>query len=404
MAIDIKFPMIIGGSSGSSFIFGKLSSSISSTTTPAPAMAAQLWVWGNNYNGKLGDNTTVNKSSPVQTIAGGSDWNSVAGGYAHTAGIKTNGTLWTWGDNTFYGMDGGQLGDNTNTNKSSPVQVGVETNWSSVACGNIHTAAIKTDGTLWTWGRGTTGQLGDGAGVISRSSPAQTIAGGTDWSKLACGSYNTAAIKTDGTLWLWGQNYYGQLGINIGIGNKSSPAQTIAGGSDWNKIACGAAHIAAIKTDGTLWIWGSNSNGELGDNTTVNKSSPVQTIVGGSDWNSVACGNSFTAAIKNDGNLFTWGSNIFGRLGNGITVNKSSPTQTIAGGTNWSKIACGNSHAAAIKTDGTLWVWGYSTNGGLGDNTTVSKSSPVQTVAGGTNWIFVACDKYYAGSTYALYS
>ena len=374
------------------------------TATSAPAMGGQLWVWGNNYVGKLGDNTTTHKSSPIQTIAGGTNWTSISGGYGHTAAIKADGTLWMWGENTYYGgSNGGQLGDNTTIRKSSPIQTISEgTNWSSVACGSMHTAAVKNDGTLWVWGVNFDRQLGDNTST-SKSSPIQTIAGGSDWSFVACGNYHTAAIKTDGTLWLWGGNGGGRLGDNTTI-TKSSPVQTLTGGTDWSKIACGAYHTAAIKTDGTLWTWGSNYDGRLGDNTTVRKSSPVQTIAGGTDWSKVASAGSHTAAIKTDGTLWLWGYNYHGQLGDDTRTNRSSPIQTIAGGTNWSSVACGGAHTAAIKTDGTIWVWGKNDHGAMGDDTTVKKSSPVQTIAGGTNWTFVACDKYFNGTTYALYA
>jgi rubredoxin len=349
---------------------------------------AGLWNWGSNFYGRLGDNTTTDKSSPVQTITGGTNWRQVAGGGNHTAAIKTDGTLWTWGHN-FYG----QLGDNTSVNKSSPVQtVTVGTNWRQVECGSVHTAAIKTDGTLWLWGINNNGQLGDNT-VTSKSSPVQTIAGGTNWRQVSCGDYHTAAIKTDGTLWLWGWDSNGQLGDNTTT-SKSSPVQTIAGGTNWRQVACGNSHTAAVKTDGTLWTWGSNFNGILGDNTTTSKSSPVQTIAGGTNWRQVACGG-HTAAIKTDGTLWLWGWNTNGQLGDSTTTSKSSPVQTIAGGTNWRQVASGAYHTAAIKTDGTLWTWGLGGSGQLGDNTTTDKSSPVQTIAGGTNWKQVSCGRQH---------
>jgi len=343
-----------------------------------------LWTWGYNFYGGLGDNTVTNKSSPVQTITGGTNWKQVAGGTLHTAAIKTDGTLWTWGDNEY-----GELGDNTVTNKSSPVQtITGGTNWKQVAGGSFHTAAIKTDGTLWTWGYNGNGGLGDST-VTNKSSPVQTIAGGTNWKQVAGGYFHTAAIKTDGTLWTCGYNSYGQLGDST-ITNKSSPVQTITGGTNWKQVACGYFHTAAIKTDGTLWTCGYNGYGQLGDSTITNKSSPVQTITGGTNWKQVACGYFHTAVIKTDGTLWLWGYNLDGQLGDSTITNKSSPVQTIAGGTNWKQVAGGSDHTAAIKTDGTLWTCGYNGNGGLGDSTVTNKSSPVQTIAGGTNWKQVA--------------
>jgi len=291
--------------------------------------------------------------------------------------------LWTCGYNLY-----GALGDNTTVHKSSPVTtIAGGTNWKQVACVVYHTAAIKTDGTLWTWGQNTYAQLGDNT-TANKSSPVTTVAGGTNWKQVACGGFHTVAIKTDGTLWSWGYNTIGQLGDGTKV-TKSSPVTTAGGGTNWKQVAGGNQYTAAIKTDGTLWSCGYNFFGQLGDGTTINRSSPITTVAGGTNWKQVACGFGHTAAIKTDGTLWTWGYNPNGQLGVNTTVNKSSPVTTVAGGTNWKQVACGL-HTSAIKTDGTLWTWGYNTYGQLGDNTTVHKSSPVTTVTGGTNWKQVA--------------
>jgi alpha-tubulin suppressor-like RCC1 family protein len=350
---------------------------------------AGLWTWGRNGAGQLGDNTTTGRSSPVQTVSGGTNWKLVAGGGYHTAAIKTDGTLWTWGGNSY-----GALGDNSTNFRSSPVQtVSAGTNWKQVACGFFHTAAIKTDGTLWLWGDNRNGQLGDNT-TAHRSSPVQTVSSGTNWKLVASGRYHTAAIKTDGTLWTWGANYSGQLGDNS-TNRKSSPVQTVSGGTNWKLVACGGFHNAAIKTDGTLWTWGANYAGNLGDNSITSKSSPVQTVSTGTNWKLVAGGSSHTSAIKTDGTLWTWGHNGYGTLGDNSRTHRSSPVQTVSGGTNWKLVACGGFHNAAIKTDGTLWTWGFNAYGALGDNSETRRSSPVQTVSGGTNWKQVAVGGYY---------
>jgi alpha-tubulin suppressor-like RCC1 family protein len=358
-----------------------------------------LWLWGSNSAGQLGNNTSINTSSPVQTITGGSSWKQIACGYGFTAAIKTDGTLWLWGKNDDFVRGTGVLGDNTVVAKSSPVQIVTGGTWTQVAGGYWHAAAIKTDGTLWTWGGNLVGgPLGDNT-TISKSSPVQTITRGTNWSKVACGGRSTYAIKTDGTLWTWGTNYDGRLGDNTTT-RRFSPVQTAAGGTNWSQVASsgngnGYGHCAAIKTDGTLWLWGLNYSGQLGDNTVVSKSSPVQTVTGGTNWKQVSCGGAHTAAVKTDGTLWTWGGNSYGNgLGDNTTTNRSSPVQTITGGTNWKQVACGNSsNSAAIKTDGTLWGWGQN-YGQLGDNTTTGRSSPVQTIMRGTNWKSVACGAY----------
>ena len=363
-----------------------------------------LWGWGINTEGELGDNTNVStgKSSPIQTIAGGTNWKQISFAYSNIAGIKTDGTLWGWGYNV-----SGSLGVNQTTTLyfSSPVQtIAGGTNWKQCTTGSGQTAAIKTDGTLWLWGRNSYGQLGDNT-IVSKSSPMQTIAGGTNWKLVSHGGGNNSylfAIKTDGTLWGWGYNTTGQLGDNT-IVRKSSPVQTVAGGTNWRTISCSWSHNLAIKTDGTLWSWGLGTSGQLGDNTIVSKSSPVQTVSGGTNWKQVAASNATSAALKIDGTLWTWGNNSAGELGNnlvGASTNVSSPIQTISGGTNWKQVSANQGGGAsgtamgAIKTDGTLWMWGYNLNGALGILLTQQRSSPVQTVAGGTNWKFINATGY----------
>ena len=342
-----------------------------------------LMTWGTNQYGGLGDNTATSKSSPVQTIAWGANWKQVSGSLFHISAIKTDGTLWSWGYGGY-----GNLGDNTIVGKSSPIQtIAFGTNWKQVYSGRQNTAAIKTDGTLWVWGQNSQGQLGDNTATVHKSSPVQTVAFGTNWKQVSCGFSYTACIKTDGTLWSFGRNDYGQLGDNT-ITNRSSPVQTVAFGSNWKQVACGYYASAAIKTDGTLWTWGYNYNGSIGDNTaTAHKSSPVQTIAFGTNWKQVSVGRSITACTKTDGTLWLWGDQFsYGQLGDNTTTKKSSPVQTIAGGTNWKQVSCGLYNTFAIKTDGTLWCWGSNDGGQLGDNTTTNRSSPVQTILYGNNW------------------
>jgi alpha-tubulin suppressor-like RCC1 family protein len=358
-----------------------------------------LWTWGRNLFGELGNNTTINRSTPVTTFAGGTNWKQVSSGGYHNAAIKTDGTLWTWGRNDY-----GQLGDNTTTQRNTPVTTFAGgTNWKQVASGLSHTSAIKTDGTLWTWGRNTSGQLGDNT-ATSRSTPVTTFAGGTNWKQVACGQQFIAAIKTDGTLWTWGINTSGQLGRNPDTSPRLTPVTTFAGGTNWADTATGEPeelytltggynHNAAIKTDGTLWTWGFNTTGQLGDNTIINRSTPVTTLAGGTNWKQVDCGRDHTAALNDDGTnkvFYLWGLNSFGQLGTNWISQDNQILQTFAGGTNWKQVSGGGNHTAAIKTDGTLWTWGANGSGQLGDNTIITRSTPVTTFAGGTNWKQVA--------------
>lgn len=288
---------------------------------------------------------------------------------------------YSWGENNF-----GQLGTNNATDRSSPGTVfgSPFNNWRVVANGADHSVGIKTDGTIWLWGRNDFGQLGDGT-TTSRSSPVTASGGGSNWKSVACGEFHTVALKSDGTLWTWGRNDQGQLGDNSAT-NRSSPVTTSGGGSDWEVVGAGLTHSLGIKTAGTLWTWGLNSTGQLGDNSTTNRSSPVTTSGGGTTWFFAAGGANHSLATRTDGTLWTWGGNISGQLGESSTTSRSSPGTTAGGTLNWRFVAAGLNFSVATKYDGTLWTWGANGTGQLGDGSTTSRSSPGTTAGGGTTW------------------
>ena len=363
-----------------------------------------LWTWGTNSDGRLGDNTTTGKLTPITTFAGGTNWKQLSCGDTHTAAIKTDGTLWLWGSNNT-----GQLGDSTTTNKLTPVTTFAGgNNWKQVNAGGYRsTVAIKTDGTLWSWGRGFVGQMGNAA-TDNKSTPVTTFTGGTNWKQVTAGRGHIAAIKTDGTLWVWGDGSFGRLGINA-TGNRSTPVTTFAGGTNWSQISNGGSFSTAIKTDGTLWTWGYNTSAQLGNNSNTNVSTPITKFAGGTNWKQVSGGGYHTAAIKTDGTLWTWGRNYEGQLGitrSGAGNDASTPVTTFAGGTNWKQVGCSGSNICritiAIKTDGTLWTWGDNSNGQQGINGSgTSKSTPITTFAGGTNWKQVSSgDRFSVALTY----
>jgi hypothetical protein len=353
-----------------------------------------LQTWGVGTSGQLGNAAITNRSTPVTTFAGGTNWKQVSCGLDSMAAIKTDGTLWTWGTNGV-----GQLGNATITNTSTPVTTFAGgTNWKQVSCGLDSMAAIKTDGTLWTWGDGGSGKLGNAA-ITNRSTPVTTFAGGTNWKQASAGSANISAIKTDGTLWTWGTNGVGQLG-NAAITNRSTPVTTFAGGTNWKQVSCSFDFMAAIKTDGTLWTWGNGGSGRLGNATITNTSTPVTTFAGGTNWKQVSCGFDSMAAIKTDGTLWTWGDGGSGKLGNATITNTSTPVTTFAGGTNWKQVSFDIGYSAAIKTDGTLWTWGDGGSGKLGNATITNTSTPVTTFSGGTNWKQVSAGTNTAAITY----
>ncbi len=340
-----------------------------------------LFTWGYAGSGQLGDSTTTSKSTPVTTSAGETNWKQVSAGRESSAAIKSDGTLSTWGRNVF-----GQLGNNTGTNRNIPGPTFAGgTNWKQVSSGGYFSAAIKTDGTLWIWGGASDVQLGTND-TTERRTPVTTFAGGTNWKQVSGGFRYCAAIKTDGTLWTWGRGIDGPLGTND-TSNRSTPVTTFAGGTNWKQVSSGGYQIAAIKTDGTLWTWGVGTSGQLGTNDTTNKSTPVTTFAGGTNWKQVSSGNSHTLALLDDGvdkQLFIFGGNTLGQLGS-PTAN-IIPDQVEGKSTNWKQVSAGNIHTAAIKTDGTLWTWGSGSDGRLGTGDSNTKSTPVITFAGGTNW------------------
>ena len=328
-----------------------------------------LFSWGLNTNGQLGQNNQTYYSSPVQIP--GTTWSSIAAGNNHALAKKTDGTLWSWGYN-----GQGNLGQNNTTEYSSPVQI-PGTTWNYLWAGSGNSFATKTDGTLWAWGTNYRGNLGQ-SNRTNYSSPIQIP--GTTWRSIVsvngnnCGVY---ATKTDNTLWSWGYNYRGHLGQN-NLTQYSSPVQIP--GTTWSSIAGGNQHGLATKTDGTLWAWGNNAYGELGQGNRTYYSSPVQ--IPGNTWSSISGSSANNnLATKTDGTLWAWGRNLYGNLGQNNTTFYSSPVQIP--GTTWSSISA-SLNSFSTKTDGTLWSWGYNGFGQLGQNNRTYISSPVQIP--GTTW------------------
>ncbi len=301
--------------------------------------------------------------------------NRLASGSPYAVTVKnqpTNPGQFCWVTN-----DRGTIGGADITN----VIVTCELPWTSVAAGSSYTVAIKVDGTLWAWGLNSSGQLGDGT-TTDQHAPKQI---GTDhWASVAAGSYSsshTVAIKVDGTLWAWGSNSNGELGDGTTT-DQHAPKQI--GIDHWASVAAGSFHAVAVKTDGTLWAWGFNCYGQLGDGTTTDQHAPKQ--IGSDHWTSVAAGTYHTVAVKTDGTLWAWGYNYHGELGDGTTTDQHAPKQIRTD--LWASGAAGAFHNAAVKTDGTLWAWGWNFAGQLGDGTTTDQHAPKQ--IGIDHWASVA--------------
>jgi alpha-tubulin suppressor-like RCC1 family protein len=301
----------------------------------------------------------------------------VGAGASCTFVIKTDGTLWAWGRNNY-----GQLGTGNTTNTAVKTQVGTATNWQSVEGGQFHTAAIKADGSLYTWGFNASGQLGINS-TTNSNIPVQ-VSGGNVWKSVGAGYDHTVAIRTDGSLYGWGLNDHGQIGDG-GSTNRSIPVR-IGTDTNWASVTAGNNVTVAIKTDGTLWAWGEGS--QVGDGTTADKRSPVQ-LGTDTNWKSVSRGVSHTLAIKTDGTLWAWGTNGRGQLGNGTTGGNTTPTQ-VGTDTDWESAKAGFFSSMGRKTNGTIWSWGQGSFYQLGQGTSTANVLTPTQIGTDTDWQFIS--------------
>jgi alpha-tubulin suppressor-like RCC1 family protein len=357
-------------------------------------------VVGQSIELELGGNGTTLISlndAAVRSLAGAPTGAiSIRALYGKTSVVYPGYSLWDFGANTF-----GQLGIGSVTGTSSPVQVGSGSIWSAVAGNGLATHFIKSDGTLW--GAGSPSYLGNNSAssTVYTSTPVQ-VAGGIWKSMSAGGTGNLFAVRSDGTLWACGYNTNSILGDGTTV-NKSSLVQA-GSATTWSSTTVGSGVAFGIQTDGSLWVWGSDTVYGYGQNGTGSPSVTIPTAgttrIGAlNNWKQVtAANNGWTMAIKTDGTLWGWGYNSFGQLGNGGSASISSPIQ-VGSLTNWATVCGGNSNTFAVKTDGTLWGWGFNRYGVFGPGYTNNAiiRSPVQIGALST-WSKVDCrGDYWVG-------
>jgi len=324
------------------------------THTVAVRYDGTVWAWGRNTDGRLGDGTTTNRHIPTQVRGANGEGflnllmltitpMALAGGFGHTLALRKDGTVWDWGNSS----SGKQL---------TPVQVQNLNNIASIAAGDGHNIALRNDGTVWAWGSNTHGQLGDGT-TTSRPTPIQ-VQNLSNIIAIATGSQHSIALRNDGTVWTWGRNCNGQLGNNS-TANRLTPVQVklnnviaITAGRHESDIS---AHTIALRDNGTVWAWGLNNSGQLGDGSTTNRLTPVQ-VKNLNSITAITAGGRHSIALRNDGTVWAWGLNGRGQLGNiGLTV--LTPIQ-VPSVSNVIAISASNQQTTALRDDGTVWRWG----------------------------------------------
>jgi alpha-tubulin suppressor-like RCC1 family protein len=360
-----------------------------------------LYCWGDNYYGQLGDGTTTNRFTPTVVFGGFTDWITVSSGGYHTCALRSTKALYCWGGNFL-----GQLGDGTTTQRIIPVAVsGGFTDWVTVSAGGYHTCGLRGGGILSCWGKNLFGQLGDGTD-INRLIPYPVSGGFTDWVIVSSGGEHTCALRVTGELFCWGGDDYGQLGDGSPGGFRTTPILVSGGYYTWRIVSSGDTHTCAIRSNGALYCWGSNGAGQLGDGTNQDRSFPVLVPVGFTDWVSVSAGYAHTCAVRGTGQIYCWGSNSYGQLGDGTATNRLTPTLVSGGFTDWVAVSAGRYHTCALRSNGQIYCWGANFVGQLGDGTATNRSTPTLVSGGFTDWVAVfaggshTCGVRSAGSLY----
>ncbi|MFJ5899456.1 hypothetical protein ACIQFZ_29230 [Streptomyces sp. NPDC093064] len=342
----------------------------------AAASEASALAWGYNGAGQLGDGTTTSRTVAGPVSSGGG-MVQVAAGDNHSLALLWNGEVRAWGNNSY-----NQLGDGTTTLRTTPVPVSGLPGASGlrmvqVAAGSYSSAALRSDGTVWTWGYNALGQLGNNT-TVDRSTPGQVL-NLAQVTQMDLSFDHGVAARSDGTVWSWGYNFFGELGDGTTT-NRLTPVK-VPGLTGVVQVAAGTDYTLALRSDGTVWAWGLNAFGQLGDGTTTTQSSPVQ-VTGLSKVVQVSAGSRHSMAVRSDGSVWTWGYNAYSELGDGTTDNRSTPWQ-VSGLSGVTQVSAGTFYSAALRSDGTVWTWGYNAYGQLGNGTTTASSTPVPANAGG---------------------
>jgi alpha-tubulin suppressor-like RCC1 family protein len=370
---------------------------VSAGASHSLALAADgtLYAWGDNASGQLGTGTTINSSAPVAVRPGatpaGTRFVQVSAGSNYSLALAADGMLYAWGHNP-----NGELGNNTTTDSNAPVAVSLGaapagTRFVQVRAGRYHALALAADGTAYAWGYNASGQLGNGSRSSSKVPVAVRLGAapvGTRFVQLSAGSDHSLALAADGTLYAWGYNYYGQLG-NYGTANSNVPVAVSPGavpaGTRFAQVSAGDNYSLALAADGTPYAWGYNTSGQLGNNGSISdrtSSVPVAVLApAATGYAQAAAGGNHSLGLRTNGTLYAWGYNAYGQLGNDATADSPWPVAVRLGaapaGTRFGQVSAGDIHSLVLAADGTAYAWGYNGMGQLGNNTTANSPVPV---------------------------
>lgn len=290
---------------------------------------------------------------------------AISSGYWHTVALRSDGTVWTWGSNLY-----GQMGDDSRE-RHTPTQVNGLNGVTAIAAGEQNTVALKSDGTVWAWGNNDWGQLGDGTTSFRRT--LVQVSGLIGVTAISAGALHTVALKADGTVWVWGWNSHGILGEGTTM-NRHAPVQ-VSDLAAVTAISAGQTHTVALKSDGTVWTWGGNFSGQLGDGTMTLRTVPTP-VSGLTGVSAISAGWQHTVALRSDGTVLAWGDNHWGQLGDDTTTAHLTPVR-VSGLTGVTAISAGGWYfTVALRHDGTVWAWGNNVFGLLGDGTTTNRLTP----------------------------
>jgi alpha-tubulin suppressor-like RCC1 family protein len=341
----------------------------------------RAWGWGLNGNGQLGDNSTVSKLTPVSVLGAVKTFCQISTANNHSVAIDKNGRAWGWGYNFR-----GNLGDNSTTQRLTPVSVlGAVKTFCQISAGGGHSLAIDKNGRAWGWGLNTSGQVGDNS-VTQRNTPVSVLGAVKTFCQISGASNHSVAIDKNGRAWAWGFNQFGQVGDNS-VTQRNTPVSVQGAVKTFCQISGGQNHSLAIDKNGRAWGWGANSTGLLALGGIISAFTPV-TITGATKtFCAISAADAFSTAIDKNGRAWGWGNNNHGQIGDNSIVSKVTPVSVLGTVKTFCKITAGgvvnsSSFTLALDKYGRAWSWGRNDVGQLGNNATISQRTPVSVLGG----------------------